>query len=131
MVFSDTSKRRLFYAAAIALFLIATAGVVLGQHNFVIRSTGILALLGSLKLFRAAKSVGQLPPTSATSGLPPPSRAMWLVGAALVLIQTITAYLLYLDAAGGGKEVWPVYAFAATGLVCAGFFAVLFTRWQQ
>lgn len=131
MAFSDTSKRRLLYASAIVLLLIAAATMLLGQYNFVIRSAGLIALFGSLKLSRAAQSVRQSPSVPATSALPPPSRAMWLVGAALVLVQVITAYLIYADAAAGGKEVWPVYAFAANGLVCAAFLPALFARWQQ
>jgi len=131
MAFSDTSKRRLLYASAIALLLIATAAVLLGQDNFVIRSAGLIALFGSMKLLRAAKSIGQFPSVPATSALPPPSRTMWLVGATLVAIQVVTAYLLYADAAAGGKEVWPVYAFAANGIVCAAFLPALFARWQQ
>lgn len=131
MAFSDTSKRRLLYASAIVLLLIAAATMLLGQYNFVTRSAGLIALFGCLKLSRAARSVAQFPSVPATSALPPPSRAMWLVGAALVVIQVITAYLLYAAAAAGGKEVWPVYAFAANGLACAAFLPALFARWQQ
>lgn len=131
MAFSDVSKRRLLYASAIALLLIAAAAMLLGQDNFVIRSAGLVALLGSVKLSRAAKSVGQFPSAPAASALPPPGRAMWLIGAVLVVIQVVTAYLLYADAAAGGKEVWPVYAFAATGMVCAVFFSALLARGQQ
>lgn len=131
MALSDTSKRRLIYGLAIALLLIAAAAVLLGQDRFVIRSAGLVALFGSMKLFRTARSAGQFPPASAVGAMPPPSRAMWIVGAVLVTIQVITAYLLYVAAANGGKEVWPVYAFTVTAVVCAAFLPALFVRWHQ
>jgi hypothetical protein len=44
MAFSDTSKRRLFFALGIVLLLIAAAGMLLGQYNLFVRSKGLIAL---------------------------------------------------------------------------------------
>jgi hypothetical protein len=131
MAFSTSSKRRALYALGVAVLLIATVAMVLGNHNFEIRFAGLLALLGSLKLLNGAKGIGQVSPTQEGSGIPPPTRTMWLIGAVLALVQVITLYLLYLDAVDGYRQAWPLYAFTATAMVCAGFFAALFARWQQ
>jgi hypothetical protein len=137
MVFSDTSKRRLFYALAIALLLIATAGMVLGQYNFVIRSTGLLALFGSLKLFQVARSVGQSRLRShfgeaqtprqrpGTDSLGPfsgekaaPSSVAWMVAGGSVATFFIAYYFLFQDAQHGHSQAWPVYLFFASVWVC-------------
>jgi hypothetical protein len=131
MAYSDTFRRRLLFASAIALLLIAAVTMIWGQHNFVIRCAGLAAIFGSLQLLRAARSVGQFSSTAAASRTSPPTAAMWLVGVALAVAQGLTFYLLYSDAVDGYKQVWPVYAFAATAIICAIFFAALFTRRQR
>lgn len=40
----------------------------------------------------------------------------WILVAASLLVCGATYFLMYLDALHGGKEVWPVYAFAGAGL---------------
>ncbi|WP_430391651.1 hypothetical protein [Dyella sp. 20L07] len=130
MAFPASFKRRSSITLGVALLLIAAVAMVLGQ-NFVVRSAGLLALVGGLKLLRGAKGIGQVSPVAAGSGVPPPTRTMWLAGVALAVVQVITLYLLYLDAVGGYREAWPLYAFTATATVCSGFFAALFARRQQ
>ncbi len=127
---SEVRKKRVFHALGVFLLLMAPVFLLLGSHNFVIRSAGLGACLGGLGLLRVSKTNRQAQWASPPSALPPPTRTMWLVGSALAVIQVATFYFLYLDSLGGSKDAWPIYAFAATAMISAPVWAAILARSQ-
>ena len=120
---------------AVALLLLAGAAFLLEPHNFAIRSLSVLAILGSVQLTRTSRvrpqDRGPVPANSGWIDLTAPkrpSRAMWLVGIALIPLAGFSVRFLYLDELHGAHEAWPVYLFAGVGLACAGVWSAIVAK---
>jgi hypothetical protein len=112
---------------ALAIVLLLSGGVifVIGNNDFVIRSIGIVMFVGGANLVRVSR-VGRLKglPSTTTESLDPeasrrPGRLAWAVGVASAVATGISFIFLYKDALDGYHQIWPVYMFAASSLICA------------
>lgn len=120
-------RKPLVYVAGIALLLCGGAALVLSGHSFLIRSVGIVAIMGSTYLVRLS-NVHSRSSLGRDVKIRSPSSIQWLAGMVLMAIVGVACYLLYRDARGGSTEVFPVYLFAVTTVVCAGYWAFLISR---
>lgn len=123
-----SSKKYALRSLAVLLALLGAVVFVLGSHNFVISSFGLLALLGSGQLVRMSRaqnlSFKRLDPTASRG----PGRVMWFVAAALLILAGVSFWLLYVDALHGGHAVWPVYVFAGAMLIGAGVWSYIIVK---
>lgn len=118
------------FSLAVLLLLLGGAALLLEPHSFVIRSLGLLAILGSVQLVRMSRvpAADRLPANGEwidPTGPKGPSRPMWLVGFGLLALAGLSLWLLYLDGLHGAHALWPVYLFAAVGLACAGVWGAI------
>ncbi len=118
-----------FILQALLLAFAAVCMLVYGQHNFAIRSVGLLALFGGLVLVRNSRqssSAVRIQNKPAFSVKP----RQWLVGLALVVALAAALAWLFYDAATGYRSgVAPLFAFIAAGLSCSLWWGGLFMRW--
>lgn len=117
--------RSRFYALrALAVILMALAGLIfiVRPHNSGFRSLALLAILLSVWLGQRSQVVlvrrarGDVRAELPANRSGRVSALAWALTAASLLACVICYFLMYLDQLHGGKEVWPVYAFAAAGL---------------
>ena len=72
----------------------------------------------------------QLPNPKADEKSMPALRPIhWIIGAALAITWAVAYWALHRAALRGYKDVFPVYAFAGAGLLCAAWLAAMFGRW--
>jgi hypothetical protein len=111
-------KSYLLFSLAVLLGLLGGAAFFLEPHNFLIRSLGLLALIGSVQLVRISRvhSSDQRVDLTASKA---PGRLMWFVGIALLLLWGLSCFFMYIDAVRGYHTGWPVYMFVGVGLACA------------
>lgn len=117
-----------FYALrALALALVIGAAVpfFLWPNSFGLRSLGLLGILISVGLVRRSNSVVQRARGQAGTVWAPAKAdrrvgpLVWaLTGGSLVACVAFY-FAMYVDQAHGGKEVWPVYAFAGAAIALA------------
>jgi hypothetical protein len=154
-------KRYSLFVLGILLLLIMPAMLVLGTHNFLIRTIGTCALFGSLYLIRisnvkrfpyttvsdieqetqSTESVGHFahhaPFTTINDlGVDPRSakrtvRLIWVVGVVLLVLTMISLLLLQRDQANGGNEIWPLDVFVIVGIADIVYGAYLAIRFSQ
>jgi uncharacterized YccA/Bax inhibitor family protein len=122
-------KVTLLFALQALLLVFAALCMFYGQHNFVIRSTGILAIFAGLGLVRATRRV-----RFGTSLQSKPSftvkRRQWLVGVALVLVLAASyAWLFHTAAPSYTGSLAPLWFFVAAFLACSVWWGGLFIRW--
>ena len=122
-------KRALSLASQALLLAFAAACIFYGQHNFAIRSVGLLAIFGGLVLVRNSRrsipSIG-VPNRPAFSVKP----WQWLVGLVLVVALAAALAWLFYDAATGYRSgAAPIYVFIAAGLFCSLWWGTIFMRW--
>jgi hypothetical protein len=125
----DKLKRAFFLTAQIVLFTIAASCLYFAHNNFAIRSVGILAIFASLAILRRSRTLPASPEVRAMQSAWALKPWHWLVGLGLIFAVVASFIWLQHDAATGGKSAVPVYAFAATILVSAGWWGALFARW--
>jgi hypothetical protein len=112
-------------ALAIVLLLSGGVGIYVGSHDYPIRALGVVAVMVSAYLVQISQvhERSALPEVSgARTDLRTrkgPSRALWIISAALVPLLAGALLLLHNDAVKGGHEAWPADLFAAVGLACA------------
>jgi hypothetical protein len=110
-------KRYLLFSLAVLLILAGGAALFLELQNFLIRSVGLVALIGGVQLVRMSRvHASDQPMTFATSK--GPGRLVWFVGIALLLLCGLCCFFMYIDAVHGYHTGWPVYMFAGVGLAC-------------
>jgi drug/metabolite transporter (DMT)-like permease len=127
------------YALAVILLVFAGVALYKDSQNQALRAFGGLALLASMYLL--SKSRRQRPTVSTETTVStektyqrpdvrpaPPTRSMWSLGAASLVLIGISYWLLVNDAAHGHNQVWPVYLFAGAILIGGSFLAYLVTR---
>jgi len=113
------------------VLLLAFAAVCMfyGQHNFAIRSVGLLAIFGCLVLVRNSRrpsSAVRIHDRAAFSV----KRWQWLVGLALVVaLAAALAWLFYDAATGYGSGAAPIYAFISAMLFCSLWWGTILMRW--
>ena len=118
-------KSYALFGLAVALLLVGGAAMYLGQHAFLVRNVGILAVLSSVALVRMSNVHARSDSTAAAYPPRRPSRRMWVGGGLLLVATALSAGTLYEDAVHGYHAVWPVYLFAAVALVASGYVAAL------
>jgi hypothetical protein len=121
-------KRYFLLALAIALLGIGGAALFLGRNDFLLRSVGLAAILGSVPIARISGFHPRFLPDRSAAVISRPGPILWLVGLVLAATVGVTYYALYRDALGGGNEVLPVYLFAAAAVVCTAFWGYLVSR---
>jgi hypothetical protein len=114
------------FVLAVLLLVFAAVCISLGSPNFPIRSLGLVAIIASVYLIRISRvhHASSLPKVNSVE-YGGPSRLLWILSLALVPLLGASGYLLHIDAATGGHEVWPVDVFAGVALVCAGVWSAL------
>lgn len=106
-------------ATAAAALIVGAVLIVAAGQNLFIRMAGLGVVLFGISMHANGRRL---------SGLPTPSRTMWIMGVVSAAAVLAAAHLLYLDALNGSQEVWPVYAFAAAVVFAAGIWAALLAR---
>jgi hypothetical protein len=104
-------------ALAIALIVFAAVSFFLWHNSFVIRSLGLVAILLSGWLVRRSNAlVWQVQ----NQVLAKPDRRVgplaWTLTAASLVAVVAFYFLMYVEELHGGRDAWPVYAFAGAGL---------------
>jgi hypothetical protein len=128
-------KRYIVFAVAVALIVVAVVALYLGTNSFVIRSVGIVAGLVSVRLIR----ISNIHSRSSSADIDKygkrfgeskwQRRPIWMLsGIVLLACFCFAIFALYKDAIGGYKEIWPVYLFTGTVVVCMVFWSYLFWR---
>ena len=105
--------------------LVLVAGLVIlyfGFNNFAIRSFALLLCVGSTYLVKIARRDGtamangkDIDRASATR----PGTVAWVLSGVALVILGLSFAFLYRDALNGYHDVWPVYAFGASIIICA------------
>ena len=127
-------KRHGVYALAILMLLLAGGAMIVGSHNFAIRSLALAACIVSVYLIRISnvhtRSALSAKSNQLMDSIAPkrPSPAMWTVAGALAALLGISYLLLYRDALHGYHEILPVYFFAGVAAVCALYWAYLASK---
>ena len=129
MATTHNLKRALSLTLQALLLVFAAACIFYGQHNFAIRSVGLLAIFGGLVLVRNSRRSSQ-----AIRGHNRPAFSIkpwqWLVGLVLVVVLAAALAWLFYDASTGyGSCVAPIYAFIAATLFCSLWWGAIFMRW--
>jgi hypothetical protein len=127
-------KRYGLIILAILLLLSGGAALYVGGRNFTIRSLGLVAIVASAYFVRISR-VHSRPGLSVPNGQGPdskadtrPGRVLWTVSIALLVLAGVSYRALYNDALHGYYEAWPVYVFAAVGVVCVLVWSFLVSR---
>lgn len=121
-------KRYALRALAILLVLVAAASFVLGSHNFIIRSFGLLALLAGAQLARMSRAQSPAFGRPDLTGSSWPGRVVWLLGLGVLVLAGLSFWLLYVDALHGGHAIWPIYVFAGVALACVGIWGYIASK---
>lgn len=125
-------RRGLFLAATLAPLAVAALCLFYGGNNFVAQSVGMLAMFASLAVGRRLRTSPASPEVRAMQSAWTLKPWHWLVGLALIASVAATlAWLHWASTIPGYKGAEPVYAFAAAGLVCGGWWAGLIARWSS
>lgn len=122
-------KRAMSLTLQVLLLAFAAVCMFYGQHNFAIRSVGLLAIFGGLVLVRNSR---QSSSAIRSRNRPAFSVKPWqlLVGLALVVALAAAIVWLFHDAATGYTSgTAPVYVFIAVGLFCSLWWGTIFMRW--
>ena len=122
-------KVALLFAIQALLLCFAAFCMFYGQHNFIITSTGILAIFAGVALVRTTRQVRFGTPLRGkpTFSLKP---WQWLVGVALVVILAVSyAWLLHSAAPSYKGGLVPLWSFLAATLACGAWWSGLFIRW--
>jgi len=122
-------KRTISLTLQVLLLVFAAACIFYGQHNFAIRSVGLLAIFGGLALVRNSRRSS---PSIRIHNSPAFSVKpwQWLVGLALVVVLAAALAWLFYDAATGYRSgVAPIYVFIAATLFCSLWWGAIFMRW--
>ena len=120
------SKRKHgLFTFAVVLLLFGGAALVVGLHDFAIRSIAVLACLISVYCIRASNVRGYSDSGKVTTQ-PAKSkltrlfrRPISVVSIILLPLLGMSFMCLYRDATHGYYKVWPVYLFAGVAAVCA------------
>lgn len=131
-------KRYGLFIFAVLLLTADGVGLILGLHNGMVRSLGVIAGMISVYLVRAsnvhsraASFVANEQGAGFTSAKGP-GRLAWTVAVASVPLLAVSYLYLQNDARHGGHDVMPVYLFAGVWVVIAvvwGYIAAsLFSR---
>jgi drug/metabolite transporter (DMT)-like permease len=128
-------RRNGSYALAIVLLVLAGVAMVVARHNFMIRSLASAAVVASVYLVQKSRRASLLPPSYVPIDQSDDSdegkgleRIMRFVGVALLGLLVFCYYLMEIDAAHGGHEVWPVNLFAGVAITFAGVWGYLASR---
>jgi hypothetical protein len=122
-------KRVMSITLQVLLLAFAAVCMFYGQHNFAIRSVGLLAIFGGLVLVRnscRASSTFRIHNRPVFSVKP----WQWLVGIALIVVLAAAIAWLFYDAATGYTSgTAPIYVFIAAGLFCSLWWGGISMRW--
>ncbi len=108
--------------------------MVIDFNDFMIRSSGVLmciigAYLVKISNIRSLKGLRSTHNKSLNLMTPSrPGRLVWAMGAASVVATGVSFIYLYQDALDGYHQIWPVYMFAASALICALVCAYLVSK---
>jgi hypothetical protein len=124
-----SNSKRFRRVAAILLIAVGAVAMYVGRGNFLIRSAGLLAIMGSVRLAR----FGQTGPTiQEQRSAPPPVTPIHLIISALLLILVVASgYGLYWYVQHDQSKTWPVYVYAALSIAAVSYWAAVFTRFQE
>ncbi len=129
MTTPPNTPRRQYGLLVLAVILLSLGGVLIyiGSHNLAIRVTGVAVVMASAYLINVrSRSVVSLPSNATkdrrvTVGL-------WIASLSLVPILAGAWYLVQLDFANGGKEIWPLNLAFGVVLVCAVVWGLLVAK---
>jgi hypothetical protein len=100
-----------------------------GQHNFAIRSIGLLAIFAGLALVGATRRVRFGVPLQSKPAFSV-KRWQWLVGVALVIVMAASyAWLLHSSVPGYKGGLAPLWVFLAAILACFAWWSNILLRW--
>jgi hypothetical protein len=123
-------KRAIVFISQLLLLAFAAVCIlVYGQHNFAIRSVGLLAIFGALALVRSSRRsrANIRIHNNPTFSVKP---WQWLVGFALVIgLMAALAWLFYDASTGYRSGTAPVYVFVAATLFCGLWWGQIFMQW--
>jgi hypothetical protein len=130
---AQTTPKRNYLLFALAILLLFLGGVCLylGTNNFQIRMLGLAAIMASTYFVRISRIRDQsnIPLAkirdSDVTKTPGIRRRLWILSLALAPLFGVALLLMYIDAANGYHELWPIYVFVGVGLVCAGVWGCL------
>ena len=126
-------QSRLLLVAASTTGAIGIGIFILAPYNSIGRTVSMLLVVVSAYLFTAYRKsaseygLGYDIPTSITTAKSP-GLAAWLLSALAFLAVLISYWLVRIDAANGGHQGWPAYAFAGSALFAAVIWGYVFTR---
>jgi hypothetical protein len=130
-------KKYSLFGLAVLLLAFACVTFILAFNNLALRSAGLLAILASVSLVRAS-NVHRRPglemanrPGMSIGTVKRLGCGDWTIGILSVLAAGASYLYLRNDALNGYHQVFPVYVFAAVGVVCMvvwGYLAVKLLR---
>ena len=129
MTTPQNAPRRQYGLLAVAFILLLLGGVLiyLGSHNFAIRAIGVgVVMAGAYLINVRSRSVAPLPNYEAKDRRV--TRGLWIASLSLVPILAGAWYLVQLDFANGGKEIWPLNLAFGVVLVCAVVWSLLVAK---
>lgn len=139
-------KRPGLYTLAVVLLLAGGAAIFFNRGNFIVEALGLLAILGSVRLVKAARShpkpaVILRKESHAESAAPvkewdtrkptPPGRVAWSICIATLIATIASYYVMYDDALHGGHTGWPAYLFGAAAMALAISSGYIVARYVQ
>ena len=118
-------KRYVLFSLAIVLFALAAVAFLVGSSYSSVRPFAGIACIAAVYLVRMSnvhrsQSLANVP--VAGVGFTEEMRfrrRLWVISIALVPLLGVALFLMYVDAANGGNESWPVYVLFGVVLVCA------------
>lgn len=118
-------KRYVLFSLAIVLFALAAVALLLGSSYSAIRPLAGIACIAGVYLVRISNSQrSQSLANAPVAGVGFTEqkrlrRRLWVISIALVPLLGVALILMYVDAANGGNQSWPVYIFGGVALACA------------
>jgi len=139
MIMHQTTPVKKYGLFALAIILLLSGGVtlVIGFNDFMARSLGVLMCVVSAYLVRVSnvrglKGLRNTDSQNLNLVMPKrPGRAAWVWGVASAVALGISFIYLYKDALDGYNQVWPVYAFAGSALICASVWSYIVAKLMQ
>ena len=129
-----SKRNNTIFTLAVLLLVLGGAAFYVGSNDRVIRSLGAIACVVSVYLIRKSRGQSQYASAdttgqqadSETAGRP--GRLMWALGVLSLILIGVSCFLLRSDAAHGYHQIWPVYLFFGTIVVCGLFLSYLVAK---
>jgi hypothetical protein len=127
-------RSKVLFSLGVLVLVLGALGFAVGSGNGTVRTFAVILVVLSVYLIRTSKGqtaavlVETTGPNSYSKLTNRPGSLLKVVSAVMLLLVSVSYFLLRRDAAHGSEQVWPVYLFAGTMVVASLVWATLVAR---